>query len=341
MSNTSSLESSLNSHNCSENCNAVALNTNSSCPALSVEEMRTIRALNDAIPIHMTTVFSLALVTGLPGSVLALVTFSRMTLRPTTLYMCMLAVSDFLYLSITSPLMYKASERHFTYNGMLLLIAFGRIFQCFSHWTLVLICLERFVSVRFPFKKSEIYTIKNSVLSSCLALVLSTAPFVMVIINMFNESLQLHKIETLVFNLDYIIVPGCLIVILTSVTAFFLRRGLRRRNQITSDASRGSSNTETELTRMMFLTVICFIVFVFPFGGFLIVESTMTRWSLNRFCPLAGTIYSFFVKATNSYSFLNHAVNVYIYLACSRGFRKLSLRLVCCRQRLRGDSSSA
>ncbi|GFR73858.1 hypothetical protein ElyMa_005740200 [Elysia marginata] len=105
MPNTSTVEFIASADNWTEYCQVWPIA--SSCPVPSKEEQHTIRALCENTQTMVNTVFSLALATGLPGSVLVLVVFSRMTIRPNSLYMCTLAVSDFLYLSITSVGIYR------------------------------------------------------------------------------------------------------------------------------------------------------------------------------------------------------------------------------------------
>ncbi|KAK3762220.1 hypothetical protein RRG08_057458 [Elysia crispata] len=147
------------------------------CPPLSEEKLRLIEALEEATKIQVDTIFSIALIFGLPGSVLALVIVSSMAASPTTLYMSSLAMSDLATLFLASLTSYKVTN-----GGSLTLfdknsIYVCRIFQAFSHWNLALICVERFVSVRYPFQKSRLYTRRAMFLSVGAAFIVSSVPF--------------------------------------------------------------------------------------------------------------------------------------------------------------------
>ncbi|KAK3786061.1 hypothetical protein RRG08_058124 [Elysia crispata] len=72
---------------------------------------------------------------------------------------------------------------------------------------------------------------------------------------------DLELAQTILCKLIYIIIPGGLIMIFTSLTAGHLRINVRRRETIATQSeqnSRRSVTMETQLTRMMFVTVICF-----------------------------------------------------------------------------------
>ena len=142
------------------------------CPALTPEDMRQIEALAKVNFILIYTVFSVALVLGLLGSIFTVITIllgsrsavspsrSRSTVNPFTVYICTLAGSDFISLFLASFTVYKVNEYGHVPDQENIVLVF-RIFQSFSHWILTLICLERFISIRFPLRKSKIYTMKT------------------------------------------------------------------------------------------------------------------------------------------------------------------------------------
>ena len=92
------------------------------CPALTPEELRQIEALAKVKFILIYTVFSVALVLGLPGSIFTVITIllgsrsavspsrSRSTVNPFTVYICTLAGSDFISLFLASFTVYKVNE---------------------------------------------------------------------------------------------------------------------------------------------------------------------------------------------------------------------------------------
>ncbi|GFR65016.1 hypothetical protein ElyMa_000194500 [Elysia marginata] len=94
-----------------------------------------------------------------------------------------------------------------------------------------------------------------------------------------------------------------------------------------------SDAMETKLTKMMLLTVACFFVFACPFG-FIQCFDRIKFWYLKfDLCHLNESIYIYLFYTLYAVSFLNHAVNFYIYCACAKGFRKQFVRVVfskCC-----------
>ncbi|KAK3741888.1 hypothetical protein RRG08_065460 [Elysia crispata] len=181
------------------------------CPPLTAEELRRIKAVDEATQIQVNIIFSIALIFGLPGSVLALVTLSSMVVAPTTRYMSFLAISDFTALLLASLTAYKVV------NGLLLTqldyISFyvTRIFQAFSHWNLALICVERFVSIRYPFQKSRLYTRRATFLSVGAAFTVSLVPFAGSFLSSayFNFIyFYLEAAVTILYKLIYIVILG-------------------------------------------------------------------------------------------------------------------------------------
>ncbi|KAK3789120.1 hypothetical protein RRG08_059978 [Elysia crispata] len=147
------------------------------CPPITVEEFRRIKAVDEATEIQVNIIFSIALIFGLPGSVLALVILTSMAISPTTRYMSFLAISDFTALLLASLTAYKIVTEKFLTQLEYISFYATRIFQAFSHWNLALICVERFVSVRYPFQRSRLYTRRATFLSVGAAFTLSLVPF--------------------------------------------------------------------------------------------------------------------------------------------------------------------
>ena len=306
------------------------------CPPLTAEELRRMKAVNETIHIQVKIIFSIALIFGLPGSVLALVTLSSMVVGPTTRYMSFLAISDFTALLIASLSAYKVTTDHFFTQLDYISFYVPRIFQAFSHWNLALICVERFVSIRYPFQKSRLYTRRATFLSVGAAFTVSLVPFRGSYLShvYFNFIyIDLETAVTVLYKLIYIIIPGGLIIICTILTARHLRRNVRHRETIGSQSeqnSRRSVTMETQLTRLMFVTVVCFAVFTFPWAFIHIFDRLLWIRALNLFCPLAYAIFSNIFYTLWAFSFFNHAINFYVYCACAKGFRNQFLRVICC-----------
>ncbi|KAK3776545.1 hypothetical protein RRG08_015142 [Elysia crispata] len=222
-------------------------------PPLTAEEFRRIVAVIKATQIQVGTIFSIALVFGLPGSVLALVTLSSMAVSPMTRYMSFLAISDFAALLITSLSTYRIIRDLFFIQLDYISIYVTRIFQAFSHWNLALICVERFVSVRYPFQKSRLYTRRATFLSVGAAFTVSLVPFPGSYLSnaYFNFIYKdLEVAVTILFILIYMILPGGLIIIFTILTARHLRRSVRHRETIGSQSEKNSRSSVTMETQL-------------------------------------------------------------------------------------------
>ena len=306
------------------------------CPPLTAEEFRRMKAVTEDTQIQVNIIFSIALIFGLPGSVLALVTLSSMAVSSTTRYMSFLAISDFTALLIASLIAYKVATDHFLTQLEYISFYVARIFQAFSHWNLALICVERFVSVRYPFQKSRLYTRRATFLSVGAAFTVSLVPFPgsylsHVYFNFIHTDLEVAV--TILYKLIYIIIPGGLMIIFTILTARHLRRNVRYRETIgtlSEQNSRRSVTMETQLTRLMFVTVVCFAVFTFPWAFIHIFDRLLWIAAYNVFCPLGDTIFENLFYTLWSFSFFNHAINFYVYCACAKGFRNQFLRVICC-----------
>ncbi|KAK3749123.1 hypothetical protein RRG08_057107 [Elysia crispata] len=303
------------------------------CPQPSEEEIRLIRALFTATKIQVYTIFSIALFFGLPGSVFALVTLSTIAVSPTKRYISFLAISDFAALILASSTIYRfAVDADSLTSFDMISISGSGLFQIFSHWILVLICEERFVSVRYPFQKSRLYTRRATFLSVGVAFIVSLVPFPLTYLCFFydkSKSIELMVANSFLSSLICIIIPGVLIIIFTTLTACHVRHK-KNMAPLSEQNSQRSVTMETQLTRMMFVTVICFAVFTFPVAFILLVFGAILKEGSIFFCHL-GTIISLDICLTfAAIIFLNNASNFYVYFACAKGFRKQFALVICC-----------
>ncbi|GFN95690.1 thyrotropin-releasing hormone receptor [Plakobranchus ocellatus] len=303
------------------------------CPPANNDERNQIRVLCKATTIQYKAIFSIALALGLPGSVFALITVATMPANPTIMYMGMLAASDFLSLTLASVTMYRASDRiSWSYDSFV--IWSGRGFQAFSHWMLALICLERYVSVRFPLQKSRVYSMKLTWMSIAAVFLVSSIPFAMICFIEFDISDTGELTNTLVYNTIYIFIPLIFVVLFTILTALKLRSGARRRqNMMAPSSRRRSSKMESELTRMMFVTAIFFFLLTLPWAIIFILNRFLFFEFKVTLCLVKQALFYMMIFTTLSISFMNHAINFYVYYFCAKGFRKQFLRIFSCRRK--------
>ncbi|GFS17280.1 FMRFamide receptor [Elysia marginata] len=311
------------------------LYSNASCPVPSNEEARHIEALCAANAIVVDAIFSIALAFGLPGSVLTLITVSSLKSTPGTRYIACLAASDFISLTLASLAMYKiAAVDNLTENEEVIMnISYS--FHFFSNWSLALICLERFVSVRFPMYKSQYYSNRATVLSVCIALGISFVPYCLEFVfkaDRYLSASHKHVIFLITSVLVDSILPGIFILIFSVRTALELKEKANHRKSLVSQCSNKNTSQavmlETRLTKMMFLTVGCFVVLIFPASirqTYNIVYFVMD----DTYCTLETTRYMFSTRTLFALTYLNNAVNFYVYMAFAQGFRKQCVRVIC------------
>ena len=298
-----------------------------SCPIPSPDEIVRITSVCSAIELQMKTTLSLSLIFGLPGSALVLITVSNMVVNSATVYLGCLAASDIaslLYgIYISNRLPQYGSPTYSDFAGMW----FGRVFQTFAHWTLALMCLERFISVKLPLLKSWIFTIKNTGLSASAAFFLSAVPFIWGCVHYSIENYNgyIALPISVLHNLIYSFIPGTFIVIFSALTAVYLRKfAERRQTMMTSRSAERSSKMEADLTRMTLVTSISFVVFLSPCVAMHIFDGVR-----GPYCPLEEAEFLFVLYACFSFSFLNHSINFYVYYVCARGFRNQLWRVIC------------
>ena len=318
------------------------------CPPLTPEELRQIEVLAKVKVILIYTVFSVALVLGLLGSIFTVITIllgSRSavspprcssTANPFTVYICTLAGSDFISLFLASLTVYEVNDNGYVSIQEIMTFLVFRIFQSFSHWILTLICLERFISIRYPLRKSKIYTMKTVVLSTVLAFLLSAIPFPVVFLIQEEYNLTNRAIISAANILHmsiYSILPCVFILLFSFLTGFHINRNVQRReSMMAASNSRRSVTMETQLTRMMFATALCFIVFTVPLTGLEAFYDIIMFLKTPYFCELTHERILFAYDFALHVSFLNNAVNFYVYFACAKGFRKKFQRAICCRK---------
>ncbi|GFO21654.1 C5a anaphylatoxin chemotactic receptor 1-like [Plakobranchus ocellatus] len=300
-------------------------NSNTTCQEPAEDDILLIERICSANKTVAYVLFSIALVFGLPGSILALITVSRLPLKPSTLYIGLLAISDFLSLIGASLTYYKLLtsdpiEEWEEFSKWL-----GRIFQAFSHWLLALICLERFVTVTYPLHRVKVYTLQNTLYTCIAASALCCIPFLMFCLHYLNVVTysKFRFISIVIYLTIYIIVPTLLIIVFTALTALQLRRSQQRRRTIlTSENSERASKMEADLTRMMFLTAIFFVILTLPMAIIHILDQAEYYLMHIELCPVKEAVSYFLFYSSASLSFSNHAINFYLYLLGARGFRK-------------------
>ena len=284
------------------------------------------------VDIIAKTVSCLTLTFGVPGNVFILLTVSRMAVRPTALYLGFLAVSDVMvlglsYFDIFDILYFLNMSVRYCFAFYFSLMTF----RTFSDWILIFLCVERFVSLRFPLQKHRLFTKRTVLLSIGLAFSIP-ASISTLFFSLFTFSSQDFKIVSMyndLIMLFYIVLPGALITIFAILSTFQLKKKSQLRNALFPERRfQKSVAMETQLTRLMYVTVACFLFFTLPwtFLGFYQRIREIRPLRMENDC-VYKFVYSFWVLL-----FINNSINFYAYCACAKGFRKNFIRVISCKK---------
>ena len=200
-----------------------------------------------------------------------------------------------------------------------------------TSWLVVLISVERFIAVVYPFKAVK-WIVKSRVL-----LAISTIYVILGIYNSYwssvtdrivgpyclpntrpAEALQLSYILILLGNVVYSPIPCVILFITTSIIVHALRRSHAKRKHLTSEQAQQQDNT-SRITGMLLGVCIAFLILVTPitighllsiFAGINILFST----------DPSVTIYRELAQLMEQ---TNHSINFFLYVVSSSEFRRV------------------
>lgn len=280
-------------------------------------------------------------------------------------FLMALAISDNLLL-MTQPLnksivmdLFGRDLRALSDLGCKLYFWFFKNGKMTSSWFVVLLCLERFVAVKFPFRVKMLFCVRNNIIA-----IVS----VYVIIGVYNGVWSwAHNIladgrcypdginesdpnEVALFrNLLiggcslYSFLPICIMAVVTPMIISSMIKHSRRRQKMTlKDGRRG-----TELIRistMLLTIVITYIIFVLPVT---ILHVSSAFLGIKSFGNNSKP-FQIYLTVSQMLEQLNYTINFFLYVVSNRRFReavvKLFRDLSCCADRpmdfLRDPSSN-
>ena len=213
-----------------------------------------------------------------------------------------------------------------------------------SSWITVLISVERFIAVFFPFKV-HMYCTKTKTYAALLGLTIivsiTLAPiFVMCSVSITNEKIYFCDAETkddlktmifiIIIDVIYSIIPFTIITTLNILIIKKVKLQLAFRAQ--SQGQKLTQAVSTKNNGLVFMTVAVFVVFgltSFPNTIILIVHHLCHYFKAGN-CEL-GTFnllqYSFMLEN------INHSVNFFLYCLTGSVFRETLYKLFQCRKR--------
>ncbi|KAH9524435.1 hypothetical protein Btru_054555 [Bulinus truncatus] len=286
---------------------------------------------------------------GIPANILALIVIVTMQkLTPASFLIASLAACD--SCALVTKLIYV---NLYLYNVMSEAVCkmdfMAGFLSSLANWTLVLICVERFVSVCYPLKKEYLVTLRLCYVIFGITAVILLVPHMSVFVTMryyydnadglFSGPVCLVHDEYLTFWNNYwhwinnsvvVFIPYIIISTFTTVIIVKLRVNTvwrRRMFQASCSSSSPISNSnnqnlhdkeraERALSWMLALTAVLFLVLTLPSCVYFLMNS----WGENfLFLQIQFVLYD-----------STHALNFFMYFLTAKCFRLQLYRIFCC-----------
>ncbi|RUS88071.1 hypothetical protein EGW08_004124, partial [Elysia chlorotica] len=271
-----------------------------------------IASLCQAATTVWTVGFWLALAAGLLGNSLAIFTIASLPRATSTFYVGLLAVSDLLALCVRGSI-HVLTERGIITQagaGSSLVAMLYDYAASYSNWLLVLIGVERLLTLRFPLQKRVLLTVRRAQASAALlALALLLAYGL--------AARALDYLDPQVFalrNLLYAVLPLLLNAAIIALVSCQMRRAQRAREKILTIA-----RLENSITVMMLAAAVCFCLLTMPNCLLLYLYEAASRAVWNA--PVAKARLILVSRITELLTLLNLSVNFLLYFLSAKKFR--------------------
>ncbi|XP_076436548.1 uncharacterized protein LOC143276046 [Babylonia areolata] len=286
---------------------------------------------------------------GVPANTACVFTVLLMATPP--YYVALLALADTLALATKLLFHQVITHRALTHVSCVFFHA-SAFFGCYANWVLILISLERFVAVCFPFKKQQLFTKKRIVVSvvglTVSLLVIFTPVF------FFYEDVKRSRKDCVVresmrgykegvwgaglFSALYFFVPFVLVSVLTAVIIRRLQviRQRRMRSRTSSASGSGARGTgagghsgpEHAVSVMLVSASLIFLVLVLP--ACLYHVALKHRFDMRDLQDKARAF--LFYQVVTVLADTSHAVNFFVYFLSAAKFRAAFVDMLqrCC-----------
>ncbi|PVD29894.1 hypothetical protein C0Q70_09151 [Pomacea canaliculata] len=278
---------------------------------------------------------------GVPGNVACILVATSMTLTTATLYMSLVAVADLLAL-VLKLIFHQMYINGVTVNTFVCKAdVFVELVGNYANWTLVLVCLERFLSIRFPLKKKIYFTKKRAMLIAVLLGMILCLCYIYAFIQIDQKDkidcedpdspddftkYPWYWINTFI----YYFLPFILLLIFPCLIIVSLRRQRKAREAMvrtTPDTS--GETTQTRVEVVISVMVVCdAIVVIVTFAPicifYLIVPFDIVNYGT---ASELLTVWILHITAV-TLSEVNYAVDFVIYFAASKKFRSRFKKLI-------------
>lgn len=292
-------------------------------------------------------------VIGLIGNVCTILTVSRPQFRKLTTrrILCALAVSDSLMLFI-NPFnqefmidLWEQDVRALSTFGCKLFFVMYRAGKFSGSWCIVLVTVERFVAVLFPLKVRYLMSQRAVIISICIVYLVS---FTVAISWTFStgitngicspdlvtaDTAKAHKAFVVLGAFVYSIGPVIIMLTLVPPIVYRLIKSHRRRRKMSQNSFERSIRDTSKVSIMLIAITLEYIILVTPITLVLII----TLWNNKPIFGNSNPDNVILQSLALIFEQLNHSINFFVYVLCSRQFRKRFVDMICCRKNSRTD----
>ena len=275
------------------------------------------------------------------GNGLAIITLlSAGGMRSTwNILMINLAVWDTLYICLRGTNYFLGTFKGFQDTSCQFIIFLQNVAVQNAILGLVVMTVNRFIAIRFPWKSAHWCTLRRTVITLIAFLVFS-AVFNMVyfVIVKSSESVTCgykrkyvnfsKKIWIWISTMILTIVPGLVILTLNIVIIISLRKRARKRHRDIAGV-RGKNKTD-HLTPILLTVSIIFLLLTTPITCLNIIRDRFNR----RITPASHMQFLLMNTVFRMLADLNHCINFFLYFISGPSFRKDFMKLfACCRKK--------
>ena len=293
------------------------------------------------------------IIIGTIGNILSLLTVTYRHCRKSsfTVYLAALAITDtaYLYVSVLSEWLINAFDINFgSFRNIWCKMAFFLSFLAShaSSWLIVALTFERTFCTYFPSKTKTVcvprtgYIVVSTIIGVLLLmnvhLLYAVQGSEVTVNNTFSTicEIDVPGYKTVYANifawvdlLIYFLLPVSIIVIANSATVV----GILRRNSLTAALTTVNSNRMKRNRYLLIITLLvscAFVIFLSPVTIFLVVMPNIYEDIILFPAKDRNIIYLIFTALSN-WSFLNHAVNFFLYILSGERFRRELKTFIC------------
>ncbi|KAH3840969.1 hypothetical protein DPMN_114427 [Dreissena polymorpha] len=285
---------------------------------------------------------------GLLGNILTMLVmvskeFAKMQIR---FVLVALAISDLTFIVthvFNKSFMVKLTGRDIralSVEGCKMFYLVYRTMKMTSSWLVVMVCMERFISVVLPFKRNALITnrtviiaiIVNYVFNSLYNGLWTVSTTVENNICKQNfpspENTNLHKALKQIGTILFSIIPLAIMIVLTPVIVYRLyqqqakKRNMRAGGTFTND----SGDIETfRVSAMLVAVVVAYVVFIMPVTVVHFAMNSSQHISIHEADTLG---YFVIIEVVQLLELLNYSTNFIMYVLGSRKFRQSFFKLL-------------